>query len=47
MHIRLYLSVGEYVCECVRACVPACVNFVSNAKQIYSKLVASKHNALS
>ena len=43
-------SVGVYVCECVRASCRACVNFVSNAKQIYSKLVASKimhyHNAL-
>ena len=45
--MHLCLSVGEYVCECVRACLPACVNFVSNAKQIYSKLVASKHYALS
>ena len=43
-------AVGVYVCECVRASCRACVNFVSNAEQIYSKLVASKimhyHNAL-
>ena len=30
--------VSVYVCECVRACV----NFVSNVTQIYSKLVTAK-----
>ena len=31
--------VGVYVCECVRAYCRACVNFVSNVRQIYSKLM--------
>ena len=43
-------AVGVYVCECVHAYCRACVNFVSNVTQIYSKLVAAKtmhyHNAL-
>ena len=39
--------VGVYICECVRAYCRACVNFVSNVTQIYSKLVAAKNNALS
>ena len=34
--------VSVNVCECVRAYVRACVNFVSNVTQIYSKLIAAK-----
>ena len=33
-------AVGVYVCKRVRAYCRACVNFVSNVKQICSKLVA-------
>ena len=46
MRLRLRL-VCTYVSVCARIAVRACVNFVSNVTQFYSKLVASKHNALS
>ena len=39
--------VGVYVSVCARIAVRACMNFVSNVTQMYSKLVASKQNALS
>ena len=39
--------VGVYLYECVHAYLRACVNFVPNVKQIYSKLFAAKNNALS
>ena len=39
--MRLCLRlVCMYVCVCVHTAVRASVNFVSNVKQIYSKLVA-------
>ena len=46
--MRLCLRlVCTYVNVCMRVTVRACVNFVSNVKQIYSILVAYKDNALS
>ena len=45
--MRLCLRlVCTYVSVCARIAVRACVNFVSNVTQIYSKLVVSKNNAL-
>ena len=46
MRLCLWL-VCTYVGVCARTAVRERVNFVSNVKQIYSKLVASKYNALS
>ena len=46
--MRLCLRlVCTYVSVCARIAVCAYVDFVSNVTHIYSKLVASKNNALS